>query len=66
VRPTGLTGEEFAWRLLDEQGVVVMPGESFGPGGAGHIRLALTVDASVMAEASRRIRAFAEACVAAR
>lgn len=66
VRPTGLSGEQFAWRLLDEQGVVVMPGESFGPGGAGHIRLALTVDAAVMAEASRRIRAVAEACIAAR
>lgn len=65
VRPTGLSGEQFAWRLLDEQGVVVMPGESFGPGGAGHIRLALTVDVEVMTEASRRIRSLAEACVAA-
>jgi arginine:pyruvate transaminase len=65
VRPTGLSGEQFAWKLLDEQGVVVMPGESFGPGGAGHIRLALTVDVEVMTEASRRIRSLAEACVAA-
>ena len=65
VRATGTSGEDFAWRLLDEEAVVVMPGESFGPGGAGHIRLALTVDAEVMAEASRRIRLLAEACVAA-
>jgi arginine:pyruvate transaminase len=66
IRPTGLTGEQFAWRLLDEFGVVVMPGESFGPGGAGHVRLALTVDADVMAEACHRIRALAEQLLAER
>ena len=60
VRPTGLSGLEFAWRLLDECGVVVMPGESFGAGGAGHLRLALTVERDVMAEACTRIRELAE------
>lgn len=60
IRATGLTGEQFAWRLLDEQGVVVMPGESFGAGGAGHVRLALTVGGEVMAEACGRIRCLAE------
>lgn len=60
VRPTGLSGEQFAWRLLDEHGVVVMPGESFGSRGAGHIRLALTVEAGVMATAAAHIRALAE------
>ena len=60
VRPTGLSGLDFAWRLLDECGVVVMPGESFGARGAGHVRLALTVEADVMAEACRRIRELAE------
>ena len=66
IRPTGLSGEDFAWRLLDECGVVVMPGESFGSRGAGHVRLALTVEADVMAEACRRIRALAEGIHAAR
>jgi arginine:pyruvate transaminase len=37
-----------------------MPGESFGARGAGHVRLALTVEADVMAEACRRIRELAE------
>lgn len=60
VRATGLTGEQFAWRLLDEQGVVAMPGESFGSRGAGHVRLALTVERDVMVEACRRIRELAE------
>ncbi len=66
VRPTGLTGEQFARRLLDEFGVVVMPGESFGAEGAGHIRIALTVDSDVMAEAGRRIVALADALFDAR
>ncbi len=60
IRPTGLSGEEFARRLLDERGVVVMPGESFGAGGAGHIRLALTVDSAVIVEACTRIAALAD------
>src|SRR5690606_11366622 len=34
VRKTGLSGEDFARRLLAEENVVTMPGESFGAGGA--------------------------------
>lgn len=43
IRPTGLSGNAFAHRLLDEHRIAVMPGESFGQAAAGHIRLALTV-----------------------
>jgi arginine:pyruvate transaminase len=64
IRPTGLSGTDFAWRLLNEQGVVVMPGESFGPGGAGHVRVALTVEADVITEACGRIVALADALAA--
>ena len=60
VRKTGLTGEAFAWRLLDEEQVVTMPGESFGAGGAGHLRIALTVGVEEITEACRRIAALAE------
>jgi arginine:pyruvate transaminase len=60
VRSTGLTGEQFAWRLLDEHAVGVMPGESFGAGGAGHIRIALTVDAPVLRDACSKIRTLAD------
>jgi arginine:pyruvate transaminase len=55
VRKTGLSGNDFAMKLLAEENVVTMPGESFGAGGAGHLRAALTVDASEIAEACRRI-----------
>jgi arginine:pyruvate transaminase len=60
VRKTGLSGEAFARRLLDEEGVVTMPGESFGEGGVGHLRVALTVDEAQIAEACRRIVKLAE------
>jgi arginine:pyruvate transaminase len=60
VRKTGLSGEDFAWRLLKEESVVTMPGESFGAGGAGHLRIALTVDAAQMTEACKRIARLAE------
>jgi arginine:pyruvate transaminase len=60
VRKTGLSGEAFAWRLLEEESVVTMPGESFGQGGAGHLRVALTVGVDEITEASRRIARLAE------
>ena len=60
VRSTGLSGEDFAWKLLEEENVVTMPGESFGAGGAGHVRVALTVDESQIAEAAKRIVRLAE------
>ena len=44
LRATGLSGEDFAMRLLDEYHVAVMPGESFGQAAAGHVRVGLTVD----------------------
>jgi arginine:pyruvate transaminase len=66
IRETGMSGEEFAWILLNDHDIVVMPGESFGTGGAGHIRLALTNDAKVLREAGARIRVVAEAVATAR
>jgi arginine:pyruvate transaminase len=59
VRKTELSGEAFAMKLLAEENVVTMPGESFGAGGAGHLRVALTVDESEIAEACRRIARLA-------
>ena len=59
VRKTGLSGEEFGRRLLAGENVVTMPGESFGAGGAGHLRVALTVDEDQIKEACKRIAALA-------
>jgi arginine:pyruvate transaminase len=60
IRPTGHSGEAFALGLLEEADVAVMPGEVFGPSGAGHIRLGLTVAEDTLVEALRRTVDFAE------
>ena len=39
--PRGEGAEAFALRLLDDLGIVVAPGPFFGPGGEGHVRVAL-------------------------
>jgi arginine:pyruvate transaminase len=59
VRKTGLSGEDFARKLLAEENVVTMPGESFGAGGAGHVRVALTVDEVQIKEACKRMARLA-------
>ncbi len=64
VRKTKLSGEEFAWQLLNQHNVSVMPGESFGNGGAGHIRIALTVESEILKDACDRIRQLAEKLIA--
>jgi arginine:pyruvate transaminase len=58
VRATGLSGVEFANRLLDEEHLGVMPGESFGDVLAGWLRVSLTRPDAEIAEACRRIAAF--------
>lgn len=59
IRPTGLSGEDFARKLLMEERVAVMPGESFGPSLNGWLRLSLTRSDAEITEACRRIAAFA-------
>ncbi|MEO6300010.1 MAG: pyridoxal phosphate-dependent aminotransferase, partial [Paracoccaceae bacterium] len=58
ISATGLSGEDFARKLLDEEHVAVMPGESFGQGLAGWLRISLTRPDDEIAEACRRIAAF--------
>ncbi|WP_435231657.1 pyridoxal phosphate-dependent aminotransferase [Pseudopelagicola sp. nBUS_20] len=60
IRSTGLTGEEFADSLLDAHQIAVMPGESFGPCAAGHIRVAMTVSDNAFATALRSLVGHAE------
>lgn len=61
IRPTGLTGIQFANRLLDERRIAVMPGESFGASAAGHLRIALTVEDGALARALEQIAGLAGA-----
>ena len=61
VRTTGLSGQDFAMGLLEDKRVAVMPGESFGAGLAGWLRLSLTQDDDLIAEACARIADYARA-----
>ena len=51
--------EKFAWALLDQEKVGVMPGSSFGEAAAGHIRISLCQPEPVLQEAAARLRRFA-------
>ncbi|NIK66834.1 aminotransferase class I/II-fold pyridoxal phosphate-dependent enzyme [Paenibacillus sp. BK720] len=55
---TTWTSREFARSLLDQTGVVVIPGEAFGSEGEGFVRIALVEDEARLREAARRIGAF--------
>ena len=59
IRQTGLSGLDFANRLLDTHAIAVMPGESFGEAATGHIRVALTQPDDILADALDTIARFA-------
>lgn len=59
IRETGLDGIGFGNRLLDQERIGVMPGESFGQAAAGHLRIAMTVADDELADAMKRISALA-------
>jgi LL-diaminopimelate aminotransferase len=54
--PAGHTSESFATLVLDKAGVVVPPGNSYGPSGEGFIRISLTVKDDRLEEALDRIK----------
>lgn len=56
--PDGYTSLEFATSLLDEAGVVVTPGTSYGKHGEGYIRLSLTIPDERLEEALARLTAW--------
>ena len=64
IRASGLTGEAFAHRLLDAEGIAVMPGESFGRAAAGHLRVALTVEDQLLMAAVAKLADLADKLVA--
>jgi len=64
IRATGLSGEDFALRLLEDRHVAVMPGESFGTAASGHVRVALTVADERLNEAVAELLALASHLVA--
>ncbi len=55
VRGTGMTSEEFCMKLLQEHGVACVPGEAFGPSGAGFIRISYATSLEKIKVAVERI-----------
>jgi len=58
VRETGLAADDFARRLLDSEGVAVLPCDGFGPSTEGHLRIALSAPEPRLRDAANRILRF--------
>ena len=54
--PAGFTSAAFATKVLEETGIVITPGNGFGPEGEGYVRMALTVDEERLKEAVDRLK----------
>lgn len=52
--PEGVASKAFADRLMDEEGVIVMPGSGFGAGGEGFFRISFIVPPDRLREAATR------------
>ena len=63
VSSIGLSGEAYAFELLEKTGVAVMPGSAFGAALENWVRVALTVEDTAFDEACRRIAEHALARV---
>ena len=56
----GLTSEEFATRLVQEEKVAVVPGSAFGESGEGFIRISYAYSIEELKEAFEHIKSFIE------
>ncbi|GAB4363081.1 MAG: LL-diaminopimelate aminotransferase [Deltaproteobacteria bacterium] len=54
--PKGYTSASFCTHLLEKAGIVLTPGNGFGPSGEGYVRIALTREKNRLREALDRIR----------
>ena len=54
--PPGVGSTDFALSVLQKTGVVVTPGNAFGPGGEGYVRISLIANCDRLGEALDRFR----------
>ncbi|NES23196.1 MAG: aspartate aminotransferase [Symploca sp. SIO3E6] len=54
--PVGTNSTDFALDVLQQTGVVVTPGNAFGAGGEGYVRISLIADCDRLGEALRRFK----------
>ncbi len=58
IAASGLDSMEFSRRLLDEQGVAVIPGSTFGPAGEGFIRISYANSLAEIEKGMDRLASF--------
>ncbi len=58
IQRSGMSSEEFAMRLLEEEEVAVVPGDAFGRSGAGFVRASYATAYEDIEEALNRIERF--------
>lgn len=62
IAKSGLSSDEFANRLLQEEKVAVVPGEAFGQSGQGFVRVSYATAYEKIEEALNRIESFLRRC----
>lgn len=60
IKSTGLSSQEYAEQLLQQEKVAVVPGDVFGESGEGHIRCSYASSLENLQEAVTRIKRFVE------
>ena len=60
IREFGMTSEQFATRLLEEQKVAIVPGTAFGDCGEGFLRISYAYSMENLKQALSRLRKFVE------
>ena len=58
IKPTGKTSHDFAFGLLKQERVAVVPGTAFGPGGEGYVRCSYATGMDQLQIAVERIAKF--------
>jgi LL-diaminopimelate aminotransferase len=56
--PRGYTSMEFSANLLEQVGVLVIPGTGYGPSGEGYVRLSLTLNDAALVKALSKLSAW--------
>lgn len=56
--PDGWQSREFAFKLIEEEGIVVVPGDAFGKQGEGYVRIAMVQPPERLEEAAKRVNKF--------
>lgn len=56
--PAGWKSREFAFKLIEDEGIVVVPGDAFGLQGEGYVRIAMVQPSEKLEEAAQRVNEF--------